>query len=80
MRGTGYAVVEIIFWMPAAAVVGAIIGWLLCSWWARRRTAGEWGARLESARERASELEAKVEELSAALGHRPDGQPGGPGG
>lgn len=41
MRGTGYAVAEIIFWMLAAAVVGAIIGWLLCRWSMRKQAAGQ---------------------------------------
>ena len=29
MRGTGYAIIEIIWWMLAAAAVGVIIGWIL---------------------------------------------------
>jgi predicted flap endonuclease-1-like 5' DNA nuclease len=29
MRGTGYAILEIIWWMAAAAILGLIIGWIL---------------------------------------------------
>lgn len=34
MRGTGYAIVEIIWWLLAAAAIGFAIGWTLRKWFA----------------------------------------------
>lgn len=61
MRGTTYAISEIIWWMVAALAVGVLIGWLLRRWFG-----GE--ARLKDVQ---AELEAKnvrYAELSGELG------------
>lgn len=61
MRGTTYAIAEIIWWMSAALAVGILVGWLLRRWFG-----GE--ARLKDVR---AELEAKnvrYAELSGELG------------
>ena len=36
MRGTGYAVSEIVWWMLASGLLGLAIGWLLLCWRAHR--------------------------------------------
>ncbi len=61
MRGTTYAISEIVWWMLAALAIGFLIGWLLRRWYSG-------GARLKAVR---AELEAKnvrYAELSSELG------------
>ncbi len=56
MRGTGYAVAEIIWWMLAAAVIGAITGWILRYWFGGGRSRKEAEAKVEAQRGRYSEI------------------------
>ncbi len=61
MRGTTYAISEIVWWMLAALAIGILIGWLLRRWFAG-------GARLKDVQ---AELEAKkvrYAEISGDLG------------
>lgn len=59
MRGTAYAVAEIILWMLAAAAVGFIIGWIVRGWQRRVVVSSELTdiAVLEQERRAAAELE-----------------------
>lgn len=56
MRGTGFVIVEIVWWMVAAAVVGALIGWLVRGW-RNARIDAEWLILVTSLRDRISQLE-----------------------
>lgn len=56
MRGTGYAIVEIIWWMLAAAAVGFFIGWILRRWSGARELESLWEERFESEHHKAERL------------------------
>ena len=58
MRGAQYAIAEIVLWMLAAGVVGAVIGWMLRGW-SRAQAAAEWKAIALKERARSIELEAE---------------------
>lgn len=61
MRGTGYAVGEIILWMVAAGLVGLAIGWIL------RSTFGG-GARLEESETKLEKEKERYAQISSELG------------
>lgn len=65
MRGTGYAIVEIAWWMLAAAGVGFLIGWFVHRWFGASAAATEWEPRLIAEKERAALLHRQLEERSA---------------
>lgn len=56
MRGTEYAIAEIIWWMLAAAVIGGVIGWLLHYWAGGGRSRKEAEAKIEAQRGRYAEI------------------------
>ncbi|MCP3974618.1 MAG: hypothetical protein GY720_09010 [bacterium] len=56
MRGTEYAIAEIIWWMLAAAVIGAVIGWMLRYWYGGGRSRKEAEAKIEAQKGRYSEI------------------------
>ena len=61
MRGTTYAIAEIVWWMMAALAVGILAGWLLRRWFG-----GE--ARLKDVRAELEAKNARYAELSGELG------------
>lgn len=60
MRGTGYAIAEIIWWMLAAAVIGAAIGWMLRYWYGGGRSRKEAEAKIEAQKGRYSEISGEL--------------------
>ena len=57
-EGTGYAIAEIVWWMTAASVLGAAIGWILHRFFVARRHLRD----LEHARQRIADLETRLSE------------------
>lgn len=74
MRGTGYAIAEIIWWMLAAAVIGGIIGWIMRYWIgggrSRKEISEELGMWKVKGEGLVSDLETKTAELESLRGHR----------
>lgn len=60
MRGTGYAIVEIIWWMLAAAVIGGAIGWILRYWIGGGRSRKEAQAKIDAQKGRYAEISAEL--------------------
>lgn len=56
MRGTGYAIAEIIWWLLVAALIGFVVGWLLRRWFLDRQES-----------ERLAEMKAEEEKKRDAL-------------
>ena len=56
MRGTGYAIAEIIWWMLAAAVIGGAIGWILRYWIGGGRSRKEAEAKIDARKDRYAEI------------------------
>lgn len=56
MRGTSYAIGEIVWWMLASGAVGLAIGWLLNRVFGTSRRAAEAESKLEAHRERYAQL------------------------
>lgn len=67
MRGTGYAIAEIIWWMLAAAAVGFLIGWILRRWSEARDLESLWEERFEAQRTRADRLESELAARTATI-------------
>ncbi len=66
MRGTAYAVAEIVLWMVAAAAVSFGLAWVAARWSTKRSVNAAWEQRLESERERARQSIAAAEASAAA--------------
>lgn len=60
MRGTGYAVVEIIWWLFIAAIIGFLIGWILRRWSLVPKLNRECDAKVETERKKAKKLESEM--------------------
>jgi hypothetical protein len=57
MRGTGYAIAEIVWWLVAAAIIGFLIGWLIRTWSMRNAVDAEWQERVDAEKKRVKNLE-----------------------
>ncbi len=68
MRGTGYAIAEIAWWMLAAAGVGFLIGWFVRRWFVESSAAAEWEPRVAAEKEQAAHLRHELEERSDLAG------------
>lgn len=65
LRGTGYAVAEIVWWMLAALIVGIAIGWLLRSFRRERRVEAHYASELETSQQRSARLESQLADARA---------------
>lgn len=63
MRGTGYAVSEIVWWMVASGVLGLFIGWLLHRVFGGGKKTEEIEAKYEKKKERYAELSQELADL-----------------
>lgn len=68
MRGTGYAVTEIILWMVAAGLVGLAIGWILRSFVGGGARLEESEAKLEKEKERYAQISSELGEWKRKIG------------
>lgn len=68
MRGTGYAVTEIILWMVAAGLVGLAIGWILRSFIGGGARLEESEAKLEKEKERYAQISSELGEWKRKIG------------
>lgn len=67
MRGTIYAIAEIVWWMLAAAAIGFAIGWIVSRWRGAGAGAVDLQASLDAERSRATHLaEALAARVAAA--------------
>jgi len=69
MRGTGYAVTEIILWMVAAGLVGLAIGWILRSFVGGGARLAESEAKLEKEQERYAQISGELGEWKRKIGN-----------
>ncbi len=67
MRGTGYAVLEIVWWMLAAAFVGFLIGWVLRRFIRQRRLERDYQAKLGNAHEQTAHLREELNEWKLSV-------------
>ncbi len=67
LRGSGYAIAEIIFWMIGAAVLGGTVGWLLRRWIGLRRITRDHEAALVAGRAERERLSAELSSCRADL-------------
>ena len=68
MRGTGYAVTEIVLWMVAAGLVGMAIGWILRSVFGGGARLEESEAKLEKEKERYAQISSELGEWKRKIG------------
>lgn len=67
IRGTGYAIAEIVWWMLAALLVGIALGWLLGSFGKAKRVEAEYSQQLDSAEARDADTTRNLERITAEL-------------
>jgi len=61
IRGTEYAVLEIVWWMLAAALVGALIGWMIRGFSKARRVERHYAPLVVKEQQRAVRLETELD-------------------
>ena len=67
MRGIGYAIIEIIWWLVIAAIIGSIIGWILRKWFAKSALQREGDKTLQVEKSNVATLESKLEDRSVSI-------------
>jgi predicted flap endonuclease-1-like 5' DNA nuclease len=67
MRGTEYAILEIVWWMLAAGAVGFLIGWTVRRFFLQRNLEREYQAKLGNAHEQAAHLREELNEWKLSV-------------
>lgn len=67
LRGAEYAIAEIVWWMLAAALIGAAVGWLVRGFRQSRAVEAEYRGRLETAEAERTKALAERDRVAAEL-------------
>ena len=78
MRGIGYAIIEIIWWLVIAAIIGSIIGWILRKWFDKSALQPESDETIQLENTNVAMLKSKLEDRSVSIaktaGHHGQGK------